>query len=82
VSPIPAFDDKVVDAVTPPLPVTAVICDPVFTPVPDNGAPIGGALELKPIEVLPEGVIKLVVIVPELPFVNTLNAGDPTADPV
>jgi hypothetical protein len=82
VAPMDAFAERVVDAATPPPPVTAVICDPVTTPVPDNGAPIGGALELKPIAVLPEGVVKLVVIVPELPLVNTLNDGDPTADPV
>jgi hypothetical protein len=69
----------VVDATVPPPPVTAVTCVPLAIPDPDNGAPIGGGLPLKPIIALPEAVIKLVVIVPLDPAEKTLNVGDPTA---
>ena len=82
VSPILAGLASVVDADTPPLPITLVTCVPVEIPVPDNGAPIGGIVPVNPIKSLPEGVINAVVIVPLLPLENTLNAGVPIADPV
>ena len=82
VSPISALEIRVVDAAAPPDPVTAVICVPLLTPVPLSGAPICGLPEVNPIVVLPRGVIKLVVMVPELPPAATEKLGDPTADPV
>ncbi len=71
-----------VEAAVPPAPATEVICEPEAIPVPERGAPIGGADELKPIVVVPDGEIKLVVIVPELPVDATLKLGEPTPAPV
>ena len=82
VAPIAASALRVVEAAAPPDPVTAVICVPVVTPVPLTGAPICGPPEANPILLLPLGVIKLVVIVPELPPDTTAKLGDPTAAPV
>jgi hypothetical protein len=82
VSPIEALACNWVEAAVPPEPATEVICVPATIPVPDNGAPIGGGDELKPIVVVPEGEIKLVVIVPELPADATLKLGEPTPAPV
>jgi hypothetical protein len=81
-SPIAALACSCVEAAVPPVPATEVIWVPARIPVPDNGAPIGGGDELKPIVVVPEGEIKLVVIVPELPAEATLKLGEPTPAPV
>ena len=68
VSPIAADVVSVVDAAVPPGPFTAVTCVPVLTPVPDIGAPNGGATPLKPIVSVPVGVINAVAILPALPL--------------
>jgi hypothetical protein len=54
VAPTSAFVINVVDAATPPDPVTAVTCVPVLTPVPPTGDPIGGGLPVNPIVSRPD----------------------------
>ena len=82
VAPISAFETTCVDAITPPLPVTAVTCAPVDIPVPLNGEPTGGGAPVNPIVSLPKAVVSEVVIVPLLPAENTVKDGLPIDDPV
>ena len=82
VSPIEAAVVNFVVACVVPSPTTAVIVEPVTTPVPLIGALKGGEEAfVKPIVLEPEGVIKFVVIVPVEPLLKTEKVGVPISAP-